>query len=189
MVRFLELAAQSHQEGDKAVLDQFKEAVLSSSKLFQNIRRECMKSVNMEAFKAFIEELLKELAAKNGPVNLAALLNGNSEACNALTQLIFGKHCEEICNFLNVPIGFVQPGEYKVLKEYTPKSFILDPEKVIYLYHQDDANSCMFYNKGRVDLAVLDPMPKVRLPRHSASKDTFTPVSYTHLTLPTICSV
>jgi len=161
IVRFLEFIIQSYEEGGIELLKEFKEAILTSSELFKNIRKEYIH--NIEVIKVFIEELYKIIESHDDSFNLINLLNGNNEMCSELTQLIFGKHCEEICNFLNVPVTFIQAGEYRILKEYKPHSPIFSSDKIIYLYHKDDVNSCLFYSRGKINLDASNPMPKVKL--------------------------
>ena len=70
---------------------------------------------------------------------------------------------------------------------YMDDFVVIEPDTLVPTEYRTEAR--LFYTEKGLYIGVHSEQPKATLVSRLSSRDDFIPVSYTHLTLPTICSV
>jgi len=161
LFRFLEFLV----EGQEFLISELKMSVLhSSSKVFNEISVK-FNIEERKCFKAFTEELKKIVTKEDGVKDnyqvehMLSYLNENPITYNVLLRIIEAKTFAKIVKILRIPITQILPGTYYIQNNYESAAPIVGPDKVIYVCHNDNKQSTLYYIRNNKELTYPPNAP------------------------------
>ena len=170
--RFLEFLVEDHLKGQGVLINGFKMSVLhSSSKMFGEVSIK-FNTKERKCFKTFIEELENIVRKKTGRINkekevadtyqveqMLSYLNENPITCNMLLRITEAKRLTKIVEMLGISITKIVPKSYYIQDEHKRATSIFGPNKIIYVSHDDNKQSTLYYVRNNKELIPQSKSP------------------------------